>query len=141
VIERAHYDTELEIDAAAGRYEGRLQIQLCLPEPRACLVLRLPTGTVGRAEARFGGQRWTAAHYWTEESDEGRMAMFEFKEPLPAGEVCLVMPLEGELTPQLAALLDVADPARAQAVLPHLDGVASDWSVRGRQATLASLTL
>jgi hypothetical protein len=141
VSDRIHYDTELEIDAAAGRYQGRLQIQLCLPEPRACVVLRLPAGTVGRAEARFGGQRWAAAHSWTEETDDGRVALFEFREPLPAGEVCLVVPLEGELTPQIAALLDLADPAHAQAVLPHLASAGGAWSVRGREATLAPIAL
>jgi hypothetical protein len=130
-----HYDTELRIDPHAGRYEGRLEAQLHLDEPRTRIVVRVPTGSVGRAEAKFGRQSWAAAHYWTEETEDGNVVLFEFSEALPAGDLRLSIPFSGELTPSIAALTEDRDAQQLQAVLPHLAGGPGEWSLRlGRPA-------
>jgi hypothetical protein len=126
-----HYQTDLHIDSRAGRFEGRLEASLHLDEPRTRIELVVPNGTVGRAEARFDERNWAAAHYWTEETAAGNVVLFEFSEPLPAGDLSLVVPFSGELTPGVAAAAGApTDARRLESALPHLPGPAGEWKLR-----------
>ena len=63
-----------------------LDMQVTLPEATNRIAIRVPSGTLGRAEALLGERSWAAKHYWTQ-GDE--LTIFEFDEPLPAGRVSL----------------------------------------------------
>ena len=126
------YEADLRVDSGGGRFAGRLDAVVTFDEARTRVIMRVPHGTVGRAEAIFRGRNWSAAHYWTEETDDGAVVIYEFSEPLPEGEVRLVIPFAGELTPSIAALasLSTSDPRRLQAALPHLAGAPGNWQLR-----------
>jgi hypothetical protein len=130
-----HYDTDLRIDSLAGRYDGRIEAHLHLDQPGTRIMMRVPRGSVGRAQAKFAGKNWAAAHYWTEETDEGNVVLYEFSEALPAGDVRLVVPFFGALAPDIAAVAQgKRETARLQSVLPHMPGGAGEWTVRlGRE--------
>jgi hypothetical protein len=68
-----------------------LEASLELPEPRSRLLLRIPAGKAGRAEAIIDERSWAAKHYWQQEP--GVMA-YEFDEPLPAGRIVVRVPFE-----------------------------------------------
>jgi hypothetical protein len=133
------YQTELNVDARAGRYQGRLEALVHLDEPLTRIVMRVPHGSVGRARARFDKNDWSAAHYWTEETDDGNVVLFEFSEALPAGDVRLTVPFSGDLTPGIAALADPASEGQlsdrqVQEALPHLPGGPGEWNLRTGRA-------
>jgi hypothetical protein len=67
-----------------------LEASLTLSEPQSHLRVRLPSGTAGRAEAVMGKKSWAAKHYWQE---QGEIMVYEFDEPLPAGQITLRIPL------------------------------------------------
>ncbi len=69
------------------------RITIHLDAPRAHVRIRDPR-RLGRAEARFAGQSWTAKHYWAEGTEEDRVTTYQFDEALPAGDVELVVPFE-----------------------------------------------
>jgi hypothetical protein len=66
-----------------------LEVSVTLSEPGARLRVRLPGGEAGRAEASFRDRSWAAKHYWLEAPG---VMIYEFDEPLPAGEVTLRIP-------------------------------------------------
>ena len=90
------YDAELRVDASGGGHRGTFETRIHLEAPSTRIVMRVPRGTVGRAEAKFDRKSWAAAHYWTEETGDGPVVVFEFSEPLPAGDVALLVPYSTE---------------------------------------------
>jgi hypothetical protein len=68
---------------------GVVEASLELPAPQSRLLLRLPAGEAGRAEALIDGRSWAAKHYF--EQERGVMA-YEFDEPLPAGRIVVRVP-------------------------------------------------
>lgn len=132
-IKRAVYRIELRIDLRAHRYEGALDVDVSLHAPQASVALRVPSGSVGRAEALFDGKSWAAAHYFRPDAET---VQFEFSEALPA-EVRLVIPFAGELSAQMLALFNGLttspgeDLRQLEWLLPHFPDVESArWQVR-----------
>jgi hypothetical protein len=82
-------DETLDLSTAGGA--PPVEVALTLTEPRARVRVKLPAGPARRAEAVVGtaGRSWAAKHYWTE--DDG-VVVYEFDEPLPAGEIILRFP-------------------------------------------------
>ncbi len=68
-------------------------VSLQLERPTARLRVRDPR-RLGRAEARFAGERWAAKHHFTEGSGADRVTVYEFDEALPSGAVEIVIPVE-----------------------------------------------
>lgn len=134
------YQTDLHVDPGAGRFRGHLEALVHLDEPRTRIVMRVPQGSVGRARAHFDEHDWSAAHYWTEETEDGNVVLFEFSEALPAGDVRLEVSFSGDLTPGIATLAfrathgsSISD-GQMQAALPHLPGGPGEWSLRAASA-------
>ncbi len=67
-----------------------LEAAIRLEGPQARLRVRLPGGYSGRADAVLGERIWAAKHYWQEQDG---IVVYEFDEPLPAGELTLRVPL------------------------------------------------
>jgi hypothetical protein len=67
-----------------------LEASITLSEPQSHLRVRLPGGEAGRADAVIGKRSWAAKHYWQE---QGGIMVYEFDEPLPAGQITLRVPL------------------------------------------------
>ncbi len=67
-----------------------LEASITLSEPQSHLRVRLPGGAAGRADAVMGKRTWAAKHYWQE---PGEIMVYEFDEPLPAGQITLRIPL------------------------------------------------
>jgi hypothetical protein len=72
------------------------EVALDLARPETRLRVRIPGGTAGRAEARFGTQSWAAKHYWQEGEPGDESMVYEFDGPIPAGRVLLVVPVTSE---------------------------------------------
>jgi hypothetical protein len=67
-----------------------LEATVTFAKSQSRLRVRLPGGEAGRADAILGKRVWAAKHYWQEQ--DGVM-VYEFDEPLPAGQVTLRVPL------------------------------------------------
>lgn len=72
---------------------GSTDVEIDLREPRSRFFVRVEGGTAGRAEARFGEQRWAAKHYWREDEAGVELMAYEFDEPVPAGRFILHVPV------------------------------------------------
>ncbi len=81
------------LGAEEGVSGGSVVVSLHLDEPSTQLQVRDPR-PLGRAQVQFGGKRWGAKHYWAQGIGEERLTIFEFDEPLPAGPIHLVVPIE-----------------------------------------------
>jgi hypothetical protein len=79
----------LDLSLSTTTSASALEATVTLSEPASRLRLRLPRGEAGRAEAVFHGRSWAAKHYWQEAPG---VMLYEFDEPLPAGEVTLRIP-------------------------------------------------
>jgi hypothetical protein len=121
---------ELRLDRRAQRYQGALEVELTLPSPQTRIPFVVSTGVVGRADADLGGEHLAAAHYWSEAA--ANLVIQEFSQALPAGEVRLVLPLTGELTPRVLALMEGdGDPS----LLPHLATARDiEWEISASEA-------
>ena len=84
----------LDLGAEGGGRQGVTELVANLLVPTTRLTLSVRGGTLGRAEALFGGSNWAAANYWSEpdRGDGGTRVVFEWSEALPAGEVRLRLP-------------------------------------------------
>ncbi|HET9597589.1 MAG TPA: hypothetical protein VFP65_18515 [Anaeromyxobacteraceae bacterium] len=80
----------IDLEWSEASHADVLQATLHLPAPRARLLLRVPAGNAGRAEAIIDQRSWAAKHYWQQEP--GVMA-YEFDEPLPAGPIVVRVPI------------------------------------------------
>jgi hypothetical protein len=135
----ARHSADIDLDFTRGRYVGTLDAQFVFDEPTTRLALRVPAGAVGRAEARFGDQCWAAAHYWQGRDGASDIATFEFSEAIPAGEVHVLIPFSGALTPELGqaalALAGGAGDPRAivEQIVPHPPAQSDvSWSIAVR---------
>jgi hypothetical protein len=125
---------DLRIDRRAQRYQGELAVELTLASPETRIPFVVTTGVVGRADAELGGSRWAAAHYWSDARHH--LVIQEFKEALPPGELRLVLPLAGELTPGVLALVEGGgDPS----LLPHLAAARDiEWHISAAGLSVAA---
>ncbi|HET9594108.1 MAG TPA: hypothetical protein VFP65_00930 [Anaeromyxobacteraceae bacterium] len=80
----------IDLTGSEAAHADVLEAKLHLPAPRSRLLLRIPPGNAGRAEAVIDGRCWAAKHYWQQEP--GVMA-YEFDEPLPAGPIVVRVPI------------------------------------------------
>jgi puromycin-sensitive aminopeptidase len=96
------YEAELRLDLPAGRFEGRLSIDLTLAAPRDRIHLHGVGLDVLSAEAELPGGRRAAA---TAAADaESETITFAWGEPLPAGAAKLAIAYRGVFSPGLRGL-------------------------------------
>jgi hypothetical protein len=79
----------IDVTGSAPARTGGLEVTVNLSAPQSRLLVLVPAGKAGRAEAVVHGRSWAAKHYWEEEP--GVMA-YEFDEPLPAGAILVRVP-------------------------------------------------
>jgi len=66
-----------------------LEASLELPAAHSRLLLLIPAGKAGRAEAVMNDRSWAAKHYWQQEPG---VMVYEFDEPLPPGPIIVRVP-------------------------------------------------
>jgi hypothetical protein len=81
--------SSLDLSRSTTTCASTLEASVTLSEPASQLRVQLPRGEAGRAEAVFQGRSWAAKHWWQEAPG---VMLYEFDEPLPAGQVALRIP-------------------------------------------------
>jgi hypothetical protein len=79
----------IDLTASELAHTDVLEASLHLHAAQSRLVLLIPAGKAGRAEAVINDRSWAAKHYWQQEP--GVMA-YEFDEPLPPGPIIVRVP-------------------------------------------------
>ncbi len=96
------YRVHLAIDLAQDRFEGRLQIDLSLAEPRSEVILHGVDLTITRAELYAGKQRLRAIS--TSADAESQTLTLKLAGEAPAGPAMLQLAWEGKFSPGLRGL-------------------------------------
>ena len=84
-------DYEMTPEVLQAQDMVRAIFDLTAPCARLSLVCTLK---LGRARARFGAHDWAAKHYWAEGAGKNLRTVYEFDQPIPAGTVEVLAPIE-----------------------------------------------